>query len=207
VAFTGNSSSSIRRSLRLAALVIAAGLLLAIVFHVPIFTALADHLNQSGPPEKADIVFVLAGDAWGHRILKGAELVRQGYAPRVLVSGPDGTYGYYECDLAIPFAVKAGYPASYFVPFPHHARSTRDEATLAAAELRNLGAHRVLLVTSLYHTRRAGNLFRKAAPDLTFIVVAAPDENFTSGDWWHNREARKLFLVEWLKTGASWLSL
>jgi uncharacterized SAM-binding protein YcdF (DUF218 family) len=186
---------------------VAAVLLLALVLHARILTALAEYLDQSGPPEKADIAFVLAGDASGRRILKGAELVRQGYAPRLVVSGPAGNYGYYECDLAIPFAVKAGYPESEFIPFPNHARSTRDEAAAAAVELRGLGAHRVLLITSLYHTRRAGGDFRAAAPDLTFIVVAASDENFTPQAWWHNREARKTFAIEWLKTGASWLKM
>jgi uncharacterized SAM-binding protein YcdF (DUF218 family) len=186
---------------------VAAVVLLAVLFHVRILTALGAYLDQSGPPEKADVVFVLAGDASGHRILKGAELVRQGYAPRVVVSGPAGNYGYYEFDLAIPFAVRAGYPESYFVPFPNHALSTREEAAAAAAEFREFGAHRVLLVTSLFHTRRAGGDFRAAAPGVTFIVVAAPDENFTKDGWWHNREARKTFLLEWLKTGASWLKL
>ena len=165
------------------------------------------YLDQSSPPEKADAVFVLAGDANGYRILKGAELVREGYAPRVIVSGPAGNYGYYECDLAIPFAVKAGYPVGEFLPFPNHAHSTREEAAAAAVELRSLGVHRVLLVTSLYHTRRAGGDFRSAAPDLTFIMVSAPDEYFTSDAWWRNREASKTFLLEWTKTAASWLKI
>ena len=185
----------------------AIAILLALVFHARILTALAGYLDHSGPPEKADAVFVLGGDAYGHRILKGAELVREGYAPRVIVSGPVGFYGYYESDLAIPFAVKAGYPQSEFLPFPNQAHSTREEAAAAATELRGLGAHRVLLVTSLYHTRRAGGLFRAAAPDLTFIVVAAPDEFFTPEGWWRNREASKTFLMEWVKTVATWFKL
>lgn len=182
-------------------------LALAALFHAPLLTALGAYLDQSGLPGKADIVFVLAGDASGNRILKGAELVRQGFAPRVVVSGPAGNYGNYECDLAIPFAVKAGYPESEFVRFPNQAHSTREEAADAAGELRTLGAHRVLLVTSLYHTRRAGALFRAAAPDLTFLVVAAPDDYFTKDGWWRNREARKTFLIEWMKTGATWLKM
>jgi uncharacterized SAM-binding protein YcdF (DUF218 family) len=186
---------------------VAAVLLLSVLFHARILTALGAYLEQAGPPQNADVVFVLAGDASGHRILKGAELVRQGYAPRVVVSGPAGNYGYYECDLAIPFAVKAGYPESEFVPFPNHALSTRDEAAAAADEFRKLGARRILLVTSLFHTRRAGGDFRAAAPDLTFIVVAAPDENFTPEGWWHNREASKIFVIEWMKTVASWLHI
>jgi uncharacterized SAM-binding protein YcdF (DUF218 family) len=93
------------------------------------------------------------------------------------------------------------------MPFPHQARSTREEAAVAAEEFHKLGAHRVLLVTSLYHTRRAGGDFRAAAPDLTFIVVSAPDENFTPEGWWHNREARKIFVIEWMKTVASWFRI
>ena len=56
-------------------------------------------------PGKADIAVVLAGDYWGHRLFNGAELVKQGYVPLVLVSGPPGFYGVNEADAAIQFAV------------------------------------------------------------------------------------------------------
>ncbi len=196
-----------KRLLRAALLGLVILLLIAFLFRTPILTSLGLYLDRSGPPQPADAIFVLAGDASGNRILKGAELARDGFAPRVVVSGPEGNYGYYECDLAIPFAVKAGFPESYFVRFPNQARSTEEEAAAAAVELRSLRAHRVLLVTSVYHTRRAGADFRAAAPDLTFFVVSAPDQYFTAGGWWHNREARKTFLFEWLKTGATLLHL
>jgi uncharacterized SAM-binding protein YcdF (DUF218 family) len=179
-------------------------ILCVFLFHARILAALGSYLDQSGPPEKADVAYVLAGDSRGHRILKAAELVREGYAPHAVVSGPAGAYGHYESDLAIPFAVQAGYPESEFIPFPNHALSTREEAEAAVQELRSLGAHRVLLVTSLYHTRRAGGLFRSIAPEMTFIVVASPDEFFTKDGWWRDREARKTFLYEWLKTIAGW---
>lgn len=182
-------------------------LLIGLVFRAPILTGLARYLDQSGPPQPADAIFVFAGDFWGNRILKGAELAREGFAPRVVVSGPEGTYGYYECDLAIPFAERAGYPASYFIRFPNHAHSTEEEVAAAAVELRSLGVHRVILLTSLYHTRRAGADFRAAAPDLTAYMVSAPDKYFTANGWWHSREGRKIFLIEWLKTGATLLRL
>lgn len=181
--------------------------LLLILFHTPILTGMARYLDQSGPPQKAEAVFVLAGDSYGKRILKGAELVREGWAPEAIISGPAGTYGFYECDLAIPFAVKAGYPESYFVRFPHSARSTQEEAAAAAAEFKALHLHRVILVTSLYHTRRAGADFRAASPDVDFFVVSSPDQYFTADGWWRSREARKEFLMEWTKTVATWAHL
>jgi uncharacterized SAM-binding protein YcdF (DUF218 family) len=159
------------------------------------------------PPEKADLAVVLAGDLYGNRILKAAELVRQGYVPRVLVSGPSGIYGHYECDLAIPFAVSAGYPESYFIHFEHHPLSTLEEAQSIVPKVRELHASRVLLVTSDFHTRRAGNIFRAVGPDITWIVVAAPDSFFSAQGWWLNREGRKIAAIEWAKTAAEWLGL
>jgi len=181
-------------------LVLAAAVLLLVLLHAPILAALGNFLVKAGPPEKADIILVLAGDGFGHRILKAAELVKAGYAPRALISGPNGSYGKYECDEAIPFAVRAGYPESYFLHFEHTARSTESEAEKAAKKLREMGVKRVILVTSNFHTRRAGIMFRRAAPEIQFFVVAAPDEFFKPDRWWHDREASKIFLYEWMKT-------
>src|SRR3974377_635087 len=119
-------------------------------------------LEKAGPPHKADIAVVLGGDEFGNRILTAAELTRTGYVPRVLVSGPSGLYGYYECGLAIPFAVKHGWPESIFVPAPNDARSTREEAAALVPLMRRMGVRSFLLVTSDFHTRRAGNLFHAA---------------------------------------------
>jgi len=164
-------------------------------------------LIQADAPARADIAVVLGGDFYGNRILKAGELVRAGFAPKVLVSGPSGTYGLYESDLAIPFAAKHGYPASYFVALPNDATSTTAEADAVIGELRRRGARRVDIVTSDYHTRRAGKIFRSKAPDLTIRMIAAPDRYFRAGNWWEDREGRKVFGMEWMKTVATWVGL
>ena len=192
-----------RRVLRTAALVLACIALLGLVFHNAILAGLGSFLVKDQAPEKADIALVLAGDAEGNRILTAAQLVRRGYVSRALISGPGGVYGFHECDLAIPFAVKAGYPESYFVHFENEARSTKEEARDSVARLRQMGVHKVLLITSDYHTRRAGRIFRAAAPDLQFIVVSAPDRDFTAGGWWHSRDGQKVAFTEWVKTISS----
>src|ERR1039458_2414649 len=93
---------SVKRIFRATALAVAVGLVLLVLFHATVLAALGSFLVKAGPPQKADIVVVLAGDGFGNRILKAAELVKQGWAPKVLVSGPDGNYGNHECDWAIP---------------------------------------------------------------------------------------------------------
>ena len=180
---------------------------LGVVFRESALGAIGAYLVQAEPPVKADIGVVLSGDGRGNRILKAAELVKQGFIPRVIVSGPDGNFGLFECDLAIPFAVKAGYPESYFVHFENTARSTEEEARVVAEELHRQGARTVIVVTSDYHTRRAARMYRNAASDLTFIIVAAPDAYFTADGWWRNREGRKTVLYESMKTVASWLGI
>jgi uncharacterized SAM-binding protein YcdF (DUF218 family) len=188
-------------------LVLAGLLLLAVLFRTSVLGAFGSYLVHDELPQKADVILVLGGDPYGNRILKAADLVRRGYAPKVLVSGAPGFYGSHECDLAIPFAERAGYPASYFLHFEHNATSTIEEARVDVPELRRLGAKRVLLVTSDYHTRRAGKIFRATAPDLTFYVVSAPDFHFTTSGWWRDREGRKTFVLEWEKTVAEWVGL
>ena len=189
-----------KRAFRILTLVLISIVVIGLLFRNTVLAALGSYLVKADAPEKADIALVLAGDGEGNRILAAAQLARQGYVSQVLVSGPSGVYGQYECDLAIPFAVKAGYPASYFLHFENDARSTQEEARDTIARLRQLGVHKVLLVTSDYHTRRSGKIYGTAAPDLQFVVVAAPDRYFTAGGWWHNRQGEKIAFNEWVKT-------
>jgi uncharacterized SAM-binding protein YcdF (DUF218 family) len=158
-------------------------------------------------PSQADIAVVLGGDYWGHRIETAGMLVRRGYVPKVLVSGPPGFYGLHESGLAIPYAVGKGFPAEWFEAFPNETSSTREEAGVLVPELIRRGAHRVLIVTSDYHSARARRIFlatEKAlggGPKLRF--VAAPDQYFRADSWWRTRESQKVAFFEWWKTVGS----
>ncbi len=165
------------------------------------------HLVRAGSPEKVDMIVVLAGDSGGNRILKAAELVKGGYAPAALVSGPGGMYDRHECDFEIEFAEHRGYPRSLFIPLPLNDLSTRTEAITVVRELRKRGVKRFIVVTSDTHTRRAGNIYRSLAPDLEVLMVAAPSRLFAPAAWWQEREGQKAILEEWLKTVANWISL
>jgi uncharacterized SAM-binding protein YcdF (DUF218 family) len=193
---------------------LAAAVLIALLLAVtsPLWlAALGRYLVRAESPAPADLIVVLAGDYSGNRILAAGDLVRRGFAPKALVSGPSGEYGLHETDLAVPFAVRHGYPESYFIPLPNDDRSTKDEASDVLAALVNRNASRIDIVTSNYHTRRAGNIYRalvpKLAPGLEIHMVAAPDLYFTPDGWWKNREGRKTFLLEWMKTVATWFGM
>jgi uncharacterized SAM-binding protein YcdF (DUF218 family) len=168
-------------------------------------------LMYEDAPVKSDLAVVLAGDRLGKRVEKGGDLVREGYVPAALVSGPPGLYGMHECDLEIAFAVRQGYPAAWFIAFPDEAHSTREEAWAILPELQRRQVHRVLLVTSEYHTGRAYRTFASAARKMGVLIeihsVGVPDPDFRVDSWWRSREGQKITFMEWIKTVAYALGL
>jgi uncharacterized SAM-binding protein YcdF (DUF218 family) len=189
-------------------LLILAALILLVFLTRPWWLAgLGQALVHDDGPAKADIAVVLAGDSYGHRILKGGELVREGYVPVVLVSGPTSAYGLYESDLAIPFAIRNGFPADWFIAFPNKSLSTREEAADVLNELRRRNVKSFLLVTSDYHSARARRIYLATerasggGPDMR--TVSAPDEFFHANSWWQTRQGQKIVFIEWSKTVAT----
>jgi len=159
-------------------------------------------VEDDGAPRKADAIVVLGGDAFGARILKGAQLATAGYAPVVLVSGPPRLVGYESSD-EVQYAEQHGYSASLFqeVHLPaQNADSTRSEARFIGGYLASQGMKSILLVTSNYHTKRAAKLWRLINPTLRITVVAAPDRFFAPDRWWKTRTGQKTFVFEWMKT-------
>ncbi len=185
-------------------MLLSVGLIAAHPLWLPAFGIL---LVQSEQPFDADVAVVLGGDHYGHRVLKAADLVKQGLVRKVLVSGSAGYYGFHETDLAVPFAVQHGYPEEWFTRLRVRANSTEEEARAVIPKLRRLGVQKYLLVTTDFHTRRAASIFRRVGPDLPMRVVAAPDEFFRARTWWHDREGRKTVFMEWSKTIAGLIGL
>ena len=158
-------------------------------------------LNVGEAPSKAEVVVVLAG-GWegGGRILKAGELVRTGFAPYALMSGPTSYYEQSECSYAIPFATQRGFPREYFQCAPNKASNTEDEAVALIAELRRRGVKKFLLVSVNTHLRRARGIYnRLVQPDLEVHFIASDSPGFRLDQWWKDREGRKAVFLEWTK--------
>src|SRR5579862_6543274 len=120
-----------------------AALLVLLIFREPLLVSLGNALIVSEPLEKADIIYVLAGDFLGSRVLVGADLGTRGYANKVVMSG--GAYqDSYQGDLAIRFAVKHGYARNLFIAVRHNAKSTIDEALVMGPVFEQLGAKHII---------------------------------------------------------------
>ena len=197
-----------RRAFRLKVIVAFLALLVVLFLARAVWlTALGWALVYDEGPAKADIAVVLAGDHWGHRLVRATELVKQGYVPRILVSGPPGIYGTNEGEVAIHWAVQGGYPADWFVGVPHQALSTLAEAEVLLNDMRRRNIHSFLLVTSNYHTARSRRIYLKVEREMGggpgFRMVASPDEYYAPDRWWRSREGRKTALLEWTKAVTS----
>ena len=151
------------------------------------------------PPAKAQVAVVLAGDYWGLRVVRGGELARDGLVGKVLVSGASGFYGTQESELAVRYAVAQGFPEASFEALHMQYGSTQEEAHSIVLELKRRQIKSVLVVTSDYHTRRAGLIWRQTAPWLDIRMIGSPDRFFHRERWWRDRDSAKRVFDEWTK--------
>lgn len=187
------------------ALVVTLGILF--VSREKLLWALGQMLVYTEAPVRGDAVLVLGGDANGNRVLKGAQLVRDGWAPVLVISGAGGQYGYSEANLAMNFIAERGFPRDKMVGISHSALSTNDEALYDVPELRKMGVRRYILVTSFSHTARARQVFKRTAPDLEFVTVGSEERYWAQGRWWTSREGRKIWFFAITKTIADYFGI
>jgi uncharacterized SAM-binding protein YcdF (DUF218 family) len=150
-------------------------------------------------PEKSDAIIVLAGDT-NVRPARALELLRQGMASHVFMNAEtrNRIYDTQLIDIAQKY-VNSLPEAAHVSVCPVYGFSTFAEVEDARRCLESLGAHRVLIVTSDYHTRRALMIFRHRLPQYQFSAAGASNSQQFGEAWWTNREWAKVTFDEWSK--------
>jgi uncharacterized SAM-binding protein YcdF (DUF218 family) len=148
-------------------------------------------------PEHADLIVVLAGGNNDMRYWQGLELVREGYAPHLIldVFTKELRFGRRDIDLATEFVNRTAPQQATICPLAEN--STYDETRYLERCLRGTGARSVLLVTSKYHTRRALEILHARLPQYHFSIYASTDPYFFDEHWWQTREWAKTTVAEW----------
>ena len=150
-------------------------------------------------PAPSDAIVVLAGET-SMRPARALELLRQGMAPRMFLDAEAGEQIYDQQLTGIAQRYVNGLPeASRISLCAIVARSTVGESGDVGRCLQSLGAHRVLIVTSEFHTRRALAIFSQRLPQYQWSVAAAHDPAKFGAAWWTNREWAKIVFDEWSK--------
>jgi len=148
--------------------------------------------------EPAEAIIVIGDDnLTSDRAAEAATLFRAGWAPQVVASGRMLRPYVSVADFIARDLETQGVPTSAIVRFSHRANNTLEEAEGLQVLITQKGWHRILLVTSNYHTRRARYIFRKVLPETVRLeLVGAPDSQFQPDTWWTSRQSRKLFFLE-----------
>ncbi|HKN72181.1 MAG TPA: YdcF family protein [Terriglobales bacterium] len=169
---------------------------LVLVFIVAALASQAARFLVVDEPEKSDTIVVLAGET-KVRPARALELLRQGVAPRVFMDAEtrDLIYDQRLTDIAQKY-VNSLPEASRIAVCPIVGFSTYAEADDVSRCLQSMGAHRVLIVTSEFHTRRALLIFRHRLPQYQFSAAAARNPAQFGEAWWTNREWAKVTFDE-----------
>lgn len=174
---------------------VALGALVLCVTETPLAESLARPLVIYAPLARADAIVVLGGgvrpdgelgDATQRRLVYALRLLRQGYAPTIILTGGNPE------DRAVPeseemarVARELGFPAGSFIVETRASR-TSTQARAVAEIARTRGFRSVIVVTSPTHSYRALRAFRKAGVDAlpgTIDPLLRPIPR--KPGWWH----------------------
>jgi uncharacterized SAM-binding protein YcdF (DUF218 family) len=159
-------------------------------------------------PPHVEGAIVLEGSISGEkaRVAGAAQLLQQGIADRALLSLPKESYWGQSIPPVARDYVERNYgsPIASRVDFcENSARSTEEEAQALAHCVREHNWKTVAIITSSYHTRRAGFIWRRAirrqAPLVSLWVHGVPDPDFQADGWWRHRLYAKTWFLEFTK--------
>jgi uncharacterized SAM-binding protein YcdF (DUF218 family) len=161
-------------------------------------------------PPHADAAIVLQGSIAGQiaRVAGAAQLLRQGIAAQAVLSVPKESYW----GQSVPDAARAYIERNYgsaisngfvFCETGPEVNSTRQEAEALRGCIRDHGWRRIVVVTSNYHTRRAGRIWRpvlkNAQAPIEMSVYGVEDPEFQARGWWRKRLWAKTWFYETTK--------
>lgn len=159
----------------------------------------------AGPSQqaaKADLIVSLGGE-WGSRVQKAAELYREGYSSRILLTGYEGgAIGPKTKFLnwRPQFLQDNGVPQSALL-FDASARNTWEEAVITLALLKQQGWNSVIVVSDPPHMRRLHWVWSKVfeGSGKKFVLVSSSPEWWIPAHWWGNDESKSFVVMEYVK--------
>jgi len=210
------ATSRLRTFVRRAAPVAALALVLAGVW---LLLEGGRFLQHEDPLEPADAIFVLAGTRL-ERPLEAVDLYKAGWAP-VIVLSPGRTEPAErmiwarrirypsQAALARDVMVQLGVPPFAIVANDGDVDNTASEANLLRALVISHHWHRVIIVTSKYHVRRAGFAFRRGLEGTGArpLMRASRYDPSDPAHWWRIRADVRFAGSEWEKLFLYWLGV
>lgn len=183
----------------------------AFVFAVAAMLTWGGDLLISDDPinSRVDAALVLQGSVAGEqaRVAGAVSLLRQGKTDSIILSVPKESYwGQPVAPIARDYIQKRyGIAVAARTEFCEitGVDSTEEEAEALSQCANESGWKSLAVVTSNYHSRRAGIIWRRIlrrqhSPILPRIH-AVPDPEFHPAGWWHDRRSAKTWILEFTK--------
>jgi uncharacterized SAM-binding protein YcdF (DUF218 family) len=192
---------------------------IALIAFALCFARVGSFLAKEDGLQMADAIAVLAGTRMD-RPLEALDLYRQGYAPRIVLTRNtrEGSLDTLEAQgVTFPadaeetrdVFIRLGLPPSAVIlPARVHDNTAQEALTLRELAQKN-GWHRLIVVTSRYHLRRAGFAIRRELQG-TGVEVEMRGTRYESVNpdrWWSTRADLRWVLDESAKLIAYWLGL
>ena len=191
----------LRRSLAVVALVL-------LILSIYGLIRLGPFLAHEDTLVRADAIVVLAGSRI-ERPLEAADLYRDGWAPRVVVTDwvPEeallrlrdrGIIWPSDTARAAEALQTLGVPADRVIVPPRLHTNTAQEAQTARALANANGWRRIIVVTSKFHLRRAGFAFRRelAGTGVSVVMHGSRYDPSNPARWWASRADLRWMLSE-----------
>jgi uncharacterized SAM-binding protein YcdF (DUF218 family) len=176
---------------------LAGGAAVAVVAVLAASTPAGPWLVREQPLDRPDAILVL-GSHESERLPHAARLARQWPQARVLLTEPvvATPYNCQDCPNRRGTLARAGVRADRVEILGPRVRNTWDELGAVAAWVRAGRGHRVLIVTSPYHTRRTRGLAAVVLPGVAVGVSACPVPEGLAWPWWSRRYDRRYVIYE-----------
>ena len=95
-------------------------------------------------------------------------------------------------------ALDAGIPSSSIIR-ENQSGTTFENARYSLMIVKDQGYKSVLVVTSPYHTRRAGIIFHHFFQDIDVTICAVPYDPAMTRSWWKQEDSARFVITEYLK--------
>lgn len=188
-------------------------LLLLILFlcRRPIMRGMGAFLITEDEAVHADAIYALGGASL-ERGTEAARLFNAGYAPRVVCTGGNVPATYLadgidrsEADVTRDVAIRNGVPPEHCTAL-ERGTSTQEEAQAILAATKAAGEDTVMIVSSLFHLRRIGFVFRDRFADegITVLLRGAPSHSFKEEEWWRYEDGLIMCQNEYVKLFYYW---
>lgn len=164
----------------------------------------ADGPAASGNCQAADAIIAVSGGDTNARTDEAIRLYKLGWASSVIFSGAaQDTSGPSNAQAMRTRALDQGVPDSA-ITIEEFSRNTAENAANTAALVVQHGLHRVILVTSGYHQRRASLEFAsKLGPSVTIVNHPVVVDRQWGPNWWLTPHGWWLAISELIKIIAS----